>query len=46
MPHPYDKNQKVFEAYAQNPTPDAYHVFWRHGPEKRQVTLTAITTHP
>ncbi len=46
LPHPYDKNQKVFEAYAQNQTPDAYRVFWCYGPEKRQITLIAITPHP
>ena len=45
LPHPYDKNQKVFEAYAQNQTPDAYRVFWCYGPEKRQITLVAIAPH-
>jgi hypothetical protein len=30
--HPYDKKQKVFEAYVQNRTPGAYRVFWCYGP--------------
>ena len=46
LPHPYDLRQKVFEAYAQNQTPSAYRIFWCYGPEKRQITLIAITPHP
>lgn len=46
IPNPYDKNQKVFEAYAQNKTPGAYRIFWCYGPEKQQVTILAITPHP
>jgi hypothetical protein len=44
--HPYDRNQKVFEAYAQNRTPGAYRVFWCYGPAKGEITLIAITPHP
>jgi hypothetical protein len=44
--HPYEKNQKVFEAYAQNRTPGAYRIFWCYGPEKNQITIIAITPHP
>ena len=44
--HPYDKSQKVFEAYAQNDTAGAYRVFWCYGPKKQQITLIAITPHP
>ena len=44
--HPYDKYQKVFEAYAQNRTPGAYRVFWCYGPEKGQITVLALTPHP
>jgi hypothetical protein len=44
--HPYDKNQKVFEAYAQNRTPGAYRIFWCYGPDKNQITIIAITPHP
>jgi len=44
--NPFDKNSKVFEAYAQNRTPGAYRVFWCYGPEKSQITILAITPHP
>jgi len=44
--NPYDKKQKVFEAYAQNQTPGAYRVFWCYGPGKNQLTIIAITAHP
>lgn len=46
LPHPYNNKEKVFEAYAQNHTPDAYRVFWCYGPERRQITIIAITPHP
>jgi len=44
--HPYDETRKVFEAYAQNRTPNAYRVFWCYGPGKQQVTVIAVTPHP
>jgi len=44
--NPYDKNQKVFEAYAQDNTPGAYRVFWCYGPGKKEITVIAITPHP
>jgi hypothetical protein len=44
--NPYDKTQKVFEAYAQNKTPGAYRVFWCYGPGKNEITIIAITPHP
>ncbi len=44
--HPWDNNEKVFEAYAQNNTPCAYRIFWCYGPEKKQMTIIAITPHP
>ena len=46
LAHPYDRTQRVFEAYAQNQTSGAYRVFWCYGPGKRQITLIAITSHP
>jgi hypothetical protein len=46
LPHPYDKNGKVFEAYAQNRTPGAYRIFWCYGPQPGQITIIAITPHP
>lgn len=44
--NPYDSTQKVFEAYVQNKTPGAFRVFWCYGPEKKQITIIAITPHP
>lgn len=44
--NPYDKKQKVFEAYAQNQTSSAYRVFWCYGPGKKEITIIAITPHP
>ncbi len=38
--------EKVFEAYAQQNTPDAYRIFWYYGPNKKEITIFAITPHP
>lgn len=46
IPHPYDENGKVFEAYVQNRTPGAYRLFWCYGPGKGEITIIAITPHP
>ena len=46
IPNPYNPEEKVFEAYAQNQTPGAYRVFWCYGPNKKQITIIAITPHP
>ena len=46
LEHPFNPNEKVLEAYAQNRTPGAYRVFWCYGPEKGQITIIAITPHP
>ncbi|WP_017327711.1 hypothetical protein [Synechococcus sp. PCC 7336] len=45
IPHPYDKDKKVFEAYVQNRTSGAYRVFWCYGPDRNQITIIAITPH-
>lgn len=37
---------EVWEAYAQNQTPGAYRIFWAYGPERKQITIVAITPHP
>jgi hypothetical protein len=37
---------KVFESYAEQDTPAAYRIFWHYGPEKEQLTIIAITSHP
>lgn len=44
--HPYNPEEKVFEAYAQNNTPCAYRIFWCYGPNKNQITIISITPHP
>ena len=46
LPHPFQKKDKVFEAYAQHKTPGAYRVFWCYGPDSGQITIIAITPHP
>jgi hypothetical protein len=46
LPNPFTPKEKVFEAYAQNNTPGAYRVFWCYGPDKKQITIIAITPHP
>jgi len=46
IPSPFDKNAKVFEAYAQNNTSGAYRVFWCYGPDTKEITIIAITPHP
>lgn len=38
--------EAVFEAYAENKTPAAWRVFWYYGPDKKQITILAITPHP
>jgi len=37
---------KIFEAYAENKTPDAYRIFWHYGPDKSEITIIAITPYP
>ena len=37
---------KIFEAYAENKTPQAYRIFWHYGPNKNEITIIAITSHP
>jgi len=43
--HPSAAGAKVFEVYVQNRTPGAYRLFWCYGPEKREITIIAITPH-
>ena len=40
------QGEEVFEAYAENKTPAAYRIFWYYGPNKREITIIAITPHP
>ena len=37
---------KIYEAYAENHTPQAYRIFWYYGPDKDCITIIAITPHP
>ncbi len=37
--------EDVFEAYAENNTPDAYRIFWMYGPGKDVITVVSITAH-
>ncbi len=46
IPNPYNPEEKVFEAYAQQKTRSGYRVFWCYGPERGQITIIAITAHP
>ncbi len=46
LSNPYNKAEKVFEAYAQQKTPAAYRIFWCYGPEQGQITIIAVTSHP
>ena len=38
--------EEAFEAYAENHTPAAYRIFWHYGPDKKSITIIAITAHP
>lgn len=40
------RGEEIFEAYAENRTPAAFRIFWYYGPEKKQITVVAITKHP
>lgn len=38
--------EEIFEAYAENKKPAAYRIFWQYGPNKRDITIVAITAYP
>jgi hypothetical protein len=38
--------EKVFEAYVLQKTPGAYRIFWYYGPDRKKITIVAITPHP
>lgn len=49
--HPYyslkgPKEEKIFEAYAEQNTPAAYRIFFYYGPRSGEITIFAITPHP
>ena len=41
-----ENKEDIFEAYAENNTPQAYRIFWHYGPDKKQITIISITPHP
>lgn len=49
--HPYysikgPRGEKIFEAYAEQNIPATYRIFFYYGPQKREITIFAITSHP
>lgn len=46
LPNPINPQEKTFEAYVQNNTLAAYRIFWCYGPNKNQITIIDITSHP
>ena len=49
--HKYDSisglnGEEDFEAYVDNKTPSAFRVFWCYGPNRDELTILAITSHP
>ncbi|HYX21566.1 MAG TPA: hypothetical protein VFA98_12045 [Thermoanaerobaculia bacterium] len=40
------RGEEVFVVYAEQNTPAAYRVFWCYGPDKGQITVLGITSHP
>jgi len=38
--------EEVFEAYAENKTPATYRIFWYYAPNRKEITVIAITPHP
>ena len=37
---------KVYEAYAENNTPQAYRIFFSYGKEKNTIVILRVTPHP
>ena len=37
---------KIWQSYIENKTPAAGRIFWTYGPEKNQITILAIESHP
>jgi hypothetical protein len=36
----------VWESYVQNNTSGAWRLFWRYGPNDKEITLLLVTPHP
>jgi hypothetical protein len=41
-----ENGEDIFEAYAENNTPQAYRIFWNYNPDKKQITIISIIPHP
>lgn len=41
-----ENGEDIFEAYAENNTPQAYRIFWHYCPDKKQITIISIIPHP
>jgi hypothetical protein len=37
---------KVFQSYLENKTPGAGRMFWAYGPDKGDITILAVESHP
>lgn len=37
---------EIWESYIQNHTSGAWRMFWRYGPEEKDITLLLVTPHP
>jgi hypothetical protein len=40
------EDMDIFEAYAENNTPNAYRIFWFYGVGRDIITIVAIIPHP
>ena len=40
------REEKLFEAYAENNTPAAYRIFFHYGPGRNIMTIYSIQPHP
>ena len=38
--------KKIFESYLENHTPGAARMFWTYGPERGDITILALESHP
>ncbi len=38
--------KKVFQSYLENKTPSAGRIFWVYRPEKNQITIIVLESHP
>ncbi len=41
-----NNGEEIFQSYIENRTPGAFRIFWYYGPDKKDITIVTITTHP